>query len=67
MKETIGRILMIGGVLGIIYFGWQYYQESETFEVLGADIGVSTGDYTPIIASAVVMLIGIIIAKVNFK
>ncbi len=67
MKDTIGRILAIGGVLGIIYFGWQYYEESESFEAFGADIAVSTGDYTPIIISAVVMLVGIIITKLNFK
>jgi hypothetical protein len=67
MKDTIGRILAIGGVLGIIYFGWQYYEESDSFEAFGADIAVSTGDYTPIIISAVVMLVGIIITKLNFK
>ncbi len=67
MKDTVGRILAIGGVLGIIYFGWQYYEESESFEAFGADIAVSTGDYTPIIISAVVMLVGIIITKLNFK
>ena len=67
MKDTIGRILTIGGVLGIIYFGWQYYEESESFEAFGADFAISTGDYNPIIISAVVMLVGIIITKVNFK
>lgn len=67
MKDSIGRILAIGGVLGIIYFGWQYYEESESFEAFGADVAISTGDYNPIIISAVVVLIGIIITKVNFK
>ncbi|MFP8490056.1 hypothetical protein ACKGJO_13285 [Gracilimonas sp. Q87] len=67
MKETIGRILAIGGVLGIVYYGWQYYEESDSFEAFGADIAVSTGDYVPIIISAVVMLVGIVITKLNFK
>ncbi|MEX0723471.1 MAG: hypothetical protein WD357_10865 [Gracilimonas sp.] len=67
MKDTIGRILTIGGVLGVIYFGWQYYEDSESFEAFGADVAVSTGDYTPIIISAVVMLAGIVITRFNFK
>ncbi|MDZ7808388.1 MAG: hypothetical protein U5K71_14950 [Gracilimonas sp.] len=67
MKESIGRILTIGGVLGIIYYGWQYYEESESFEAFGADFAISTGDYNHIIISAVVMLVGIIVTKVNFR
>jgi predicted cation transporter len=67
MKDTIGRILTIGGVLGVVYFGWQYYEDSESFEAFGADVAVSTGDYTPIIISAVVMLAGIVITRFNFK
>lgn len=67
MKETIGRIITIGGVLGIVYYGYEYFQDSESFEALGADVAVSTGDYTPIIISAVVMLAGIVITKFNFK
>ncbi|MFD2531391.1 hypothetical protein [Gracilimonas halophila] len=67
MKETIGRILMIGGVLGVVYYGYQYFQDSESFEAFGADVAVSTGDYTPIIISAVVMLAGIVITKFNFR
>lgn len=67
MKETIGRILMIGGVLGVVYYGYQYFQDSESFEAFGADVAVSTGDYTPIIISAVVMLVGIVITKFNFR
>lgn len=67
MKETIGRILMIGGVLGLVYYGYQYFQNSESFEAFGADVAISTGDYTPIIISAVVMLVGVVITKLNFK
>lgn len=67
MKETIGRILTIGGVLGLVYYGYQYFQDSESFEAFGADVAVSTGDYTPIIISGVVMLAGIVITKFNFR
>lgn len=67
MKKTIGGILTAGGLLGVIFYSYQYFQESETFEALGADVAISTGDYTPIIISAVVMVAGIVLAKLNFK
>lgn len=67
MKETIGGIITAGGLLGVIYFGYQYFQDSESFSAFGADVAVSTGDYTPIIISAIVMIVGIVITKLNFK
>lgn len=67
MKDKIGIILAIGGALGMVYYGYLYYEGSEAFEVFGADVAVSTGDYTPIIISAVVMLAGILLTKLNFK
>lgn len=63
MKQTIGSILSIGGLLGIIYYGYRYFEESESFELLGADVAVSTGDYVPILISALVMVVGILIYR----
>lgn len=67
MKKTIGGLLTAGGLLGVIYYTYKYFQDSESFEALGADVAVSTGNYTPILISAVVMLAGIAISKVNFS
>ncbi|MEX0721597.1 MAG: hypothetical protein WD059_13075 [Balneolaceae bacterium] len=67
MKQTVGGILVAGGLIGLIFYTYQYFQESESFEAFGADVAVSTGDYTPIIISALVLIAGIIIAKVDFK
>lgn len=67
MKQLIGGILAAAGLIGIIYYTYQYFQDSESFEVLGADVAVSTGNYTPIIISALILLAGIIIAKVKFN
>ncbi len=61
MKRTIGGILSAAGLIGIIYFGYQYLQETESYDVLGADVTVSTGDYIPIIISAVVLVVGLVI------
>ena len=65
MKKTIGGILAGGGLLGIIYFGYHYIQNSESFEAFGADVAVSTGNYVPIIISAVVMVAGVIVTRMK--
>tara|TARA_R110000868_G_scaffold235273_8_gene489099 strand:+ start:5789 stop:5986 length:198 start_codon:yes stop_codon:yes gene_type:complete len=63
MKKTIGGLLTGGGLLGVIYFGFQYFQDSESFEAFGADVAISTGDYVPILISAAIMLVGIVISR----
>lgn len=63
MKRTIGSILAAGGLLGLIYFGYQYYQNSESFEAFGAEVAVSTGDITPVIISGVVVVVGLVVAR----
>lgn len=67
MKQTIGGILAAAGLIGVIYYTYQYMQASESFEAFGADVAVSTGDYTPIIISAIVLIAGIIIARMKFE
>ncbi|HKK44265.1 MAG TPA: hypothetical protein VJ964_02005 [Balneolaceae bacterium] len=63
MKQTLGSILSIGGLVGIIIFGYQYLGDTESFQVLGADIAVSTGNYFPILISAIVLVAGLVIYK----
>jgi|AntRauTorcE11897_2_1112592.scaffolds.fasta_scaffold00956_8 hypothetical protein len=63
MNRTIGGILSIVGFIGVLVFGYQYLQDSESFSVFGADIAMSTGDYVPIIISAIVMVVGIFVAR----
>ncbi len=61
MKQTLGGILSVGGLIGIIFFGYQYMQDSESFSVFGADVAVSTGDWVPILISLIVLVIGVVI------
>ncbi|MEX0769579.1 MAG: hypothetical protein WD035_02540 [Balneolaceae bacterium] len=63
MKKMIGSILTIGGIIGVIYYGYLYIEESESFNVFGADVAVSTGDYVPILISVVILILGIIIGR----
>lgn len=63
MKKTIGGLLSIGGLIGVIYYTYQYIQDSESFSALGADVAVSTGDWIPIVISALVMVVGILLTR----
>lgn len=63
MKQTLGGILSIGGLIGVIFFGYQYLQDSESFSVLGADVAVSSGDWVPILISLIVLIVGVLISR----
>ena len=63
MKQTIGSILSIGGLVGVIYFGYQYLDDSESFELLGADVAVSSGNYVPILISLIVLVVGVLVYR----
>ncbi|WP_018128483.1 hypothetical protein [Balneola vulgaris] len=65
MKKTIGSILAAGGLIGVIFYSYQYFQNSDSFEVLGADVAVSTGDYVPILISGIVMLGGLALSRMK--
>ena len=63
MKKTIGYILTVGGLIGVIFFTYEYMQDSESFSVLGADVAISTGDWIPIVISGLIMLVGIVMSR----
>ncbi len=63
MKQTVGSILCVGGLIGVLFFGYQYLEDSESFSILGADIAVSTGDYVPILISIIVLVVGLVIYR----
>lgn len=63
MYKNIGRLLTAGGLIGVLYFGYMYIQDSNSFEAFGADIAVSTGDYVPVLVSAIVLLAGIVLSR----
>lgn len=53
---------MIIGIIGLAYFGYEAMQQSESFEAFGAEVAVSTANWTPVIVSGVIALIGLIMA-----
>ncbi|HET8859548.1 hypothetical protein [Marivirga sp.] len=56
--KTVGIIILVIGIVCTIMFGIQAMQDSESFSVLGMDIAVSSADWTPLIISVIVLLVG---------
>jgi hypothetical protein len=60
--RTVGIVLLVLGLIGLIVFGFQAMQDSESFSFLGMDIAVSTANWTPVIVSGIVAVVGLILA-----
>jgi len=65
--RTAGIVLLVIGLIGTVVFGIQALQDSKSFEVLGADVAVSSANWTPVIISVAVLVVGVIIALVAKK
>jgi hypothetical protein len=65
--KIISAVLIILGIVGVIVFGIQAINQSESFSVLGADIAVSKADWTPLISSAVVLVVGVVLRLIGKK
>jgi len=61
MKKITGIILTLAGLVGTAITGTQAVEDSDSFSVLGMDVVVSKADYTPLIISVVVLVLGIIL------
>lgn len=65
--KAAGTVLLVLGIVGLLVFGIQAFNDSETFSLFGMDIAVSKANWTPVIVSAVVTLVGIILFGLNKK
>ena len=63
--QKAGIILLILGVVGLAYFGYEAMQQSQSFKIFGAEVAVSTANWTPVIASGAVALIGLVLTLVK--
>ncbi len=61
MQKIIGGICSIGGLIALIYTLISYLNSRESFNLFGADVVVSEGSIAPVIISAVIMIVGLII------
>ncbi|WP_373493730.1 hypothetical protein [Aquiflexum sp.] len=58
--KIAGIVLLILGAIGTVVFGIQAMQDSESFSFLGMDIAVSTANWTPVIISVILLVIGLV-------
>lgn len=65
--RKIGLGLVIVGLIGLLYFGYNAMQASESFNVLGVDVAVSEANWTPVIFSGIVLVAGVIMAIAGKK
>jgi len=65
--KVVGTILLVLGLVGTIIFGIQAIQDSESLNILGLDIAVSKANWTPLIVSVAVLVIGAVMARSGKK
>lgn len=61
MKRLIGILLFITGLVASVIFGLDAYQNTESVKLFGSKFTLSQADWTPLIISLVVTVIGIIL------
>lgn len=61
--KALGIILAILGGIGTVVFGMQAMQDLESFKLFGMDVAVSTADWTPVIVSVVMLVIGVVMSR----
>ena len=59
--KLLGIILIIIGAIASIITGMNVISESESFSLFGLDITVSQANWTPLIISIAVLVVGIIL------
>ncbi len=61
--KILGVIILVIGLVGLVFFGIEAMNDSESFSLLGMDVAVSSANWTPVIVSAVVAIIGFFIMR----
>lgn len=65
--KIVGTILIVLGVIGLLVFGIQAINKSETLQVFGLELAASSANWTPVIISGLVTMAGIIFAAMGRK
>jgi uncharacterized membrane protein len=61
--KTAGTVLLILGIIGLVVFGIQAIGDSESFQFLGMEFAMSSANWTPVIISVVILIVGIIMNR----
>ena len=65
--RKVGIALLVIGLIGLVVFGFQAMQESESFSFLGIDVALSSANWTPIVFSGIVAVAGMIMTIAGKK
>ncbi|MGK7393131.1 MAG: hypothetical protein ACNS62_01115 [Candidatus Cyclobacteriaceae bacterium M3_2C_046] len=63
--KVAGIVLLVIGLVGTLVFGIQAMQNSESFSIFGLDIAVSSANWTPVIISGILAIVGIVLLSVK--
>lgn len=61
MKKGLGIFLTLVGLVATIITGMNALDQSQSFSIFGTDVVVSQADYLPVIVSAIVLILGVIL------
>jgi hypothetical protein len=61
--KIAGIIILVLGVVGTVFFGIQAVNNSDAFSFLGIDIAVSSANWTPVIISVVLIIVGLFMMR----
>lgn len=61
MKRLVGIVLFVVGLVASFITGLDAYQNTESVKFLGTKLTLSQADWTPVIISGAVAIIGLII------
>lgn len=61
--KVLGVIILVIGLVGLVFFGIEALNDSESFSLFGVDVAVSSANWTPVIVSALVAIVGFFIMK----
>lgn len=61
MKRLIGIALFVVGLVGTFITGMNAYQNTESVKLLGTQITLSQADWTPVIISGAIAIIGLVL------
>ena len=65
--KIAGIVLLVLGLVGTAFFGIRAFNNSETFEIFGLDIATSHANWTPLIISVIVLVVGIVLTSMRRK
>ena len=63
--KLLGNLLLIAGIIGCLVFGYQAWEDSQSFEFLGLNVAISSAEWTPVIISGCVLLLGMLILRLR--